>query len=115
MRSLVVVALAALAVFASQAAGAPGRASLRTVDLAPLTLRGDRFEPRERVRVVTTVGGRRYVRVVQATSAGSFTVTYRGVAVDRCNDVLFVLALGGAGSRAALKLPQLLCPPALAP
>ena len=103
----------ALAATASPSAQSERRATLRLAGTEPLTLAGSRFVARERVRVTVTVNEDERERVVRARSDGRFRVSFAGVVVDRCNSAVRAVARGAAGSRAALKLPELLCPPSL--
>jgi hypothetical protein len=99
-----------LAAAGSAAAGPQGRAVLRLADRDPITLRGERFEPRERVRVTLSepASARKTVR---ASLAGSFRVVVLNDVADRCNMVRAV-ASGSEGSRAILKiLASPACPP----
>lgn len=79
---------------------------------SPLTVRGNGFHAKEKVRVTVNVGSVKQVRVVRATAAGVFTVELSNMApYDRCNDALLVRAAGTIGDTAVLKLPQRACPP----
>lgn len=101
---------------ASTDAGAAKRGLLRLVTAQPVVLKGSSFHARERVKVTIQVAGRDLVRRVVATRAGSFRVALDdNVVLDRCNSSFAVRAVGGRGTQAFLKMPQLLCPPALAP
>jgi len=73
------------------------RPALHLVGKGPLTVRGEHFRSRERVRV-STAG--KAVRA-KASAGGLFVVTIRGV--TRC-DAVRVLARGSAGSYAVVKL-----------
>jgi hypothetical protein len=117
------IALAALATAAAAVALAgAGRpddastraASLRLTDTTPLTVAGARFLARESVVVRATLDGERLTRRTRASRAGTFTVSFSGVAVDRCNSDLFVRAIGTRGSEAVAKVgPQPQCAPRL--
>ena len=74
--------------------------------LAPLTVRGIRFEPRERV-TLTLDGGRRGVERVVATRLGGFSATFE-VRLVRCRTVT-VRATGSQGSRAVRQLVRPSC------
>ncbi|HYX88448.1 MAG TPA: hypothetical protein VE753_03675 [Gaiellaceae bacterium] len=107
MRRLLVtlVAAAVLAPVAATAASAP---ALRLIDPSPFTVRGTGFKSHERVLLVAAIG-RRYVRTIRASAAGSFTAVFREVNLGRCQGFA-VHAIGSRGSRAALVFrPQ--CPP----
>jgi hypothetical protein len=77
---------------------------LRLVKREPLVVRGVHFRAHERVRVVFRSDVRRTI----TTSVGTFTVTFLND--DRCTGGL-VRALGAAGDRASLRMPQPECPP----
>jgi hypothetical protein len=86
--------------------GRSGAPALRIVRSAPLTVKGQHFRSREKVRV--TVAAK--VTRTKANNEGMFVVVIRGA--DRCSDVR-VLARGSAGSYATVKvLPSPACLPA---
>jgi hypothetical protein len=104
---VVVVASVIAAALSAAGAGAArtdtsAKASLRLVSLSPVTVRGAGFVARERVRVDLTGQVSRRRRPV-ASRLGSFTVRFDGVTATRC-DLIRVVAVGGNGSRAGLKL-----------
>jgi hypothetical protein len=103
------LALAAfLAAGAAASAGSTGKASLRLASYQPLTVHGQRFVARERVRL-EVFGVARVTRRVVASRTGAFAVRFADVRVTRC-DLVRVVATGGSGSRAALKfLPAPAC------
>jgi hypothetical protein len=115
--------LAFLVLAASLAAGGGGagaavendqaaRPALRLVDQQPLTVRGVRFEAGERVRLVVTRSRERLVRQARANRTGAFLAVFPiRVRVAPCNAELGVWATGDRGSRAALRLPHVACPP----
>ena len=110
--ALLTVAVAAL-VSGSIAGGATTRPALGVADSAPLTLRGIGFKQRERVRVAVVVvyQSERRTRVVRASARGVFTVVFAGIEMrDPCS--FDASAIGGQGSRAAIKA-QRMCPPPL--
>lgn len=115
MRYAIVIALAAgLALLGSAANGAGearGKATLKLTRGAPLTVRGTQFVPGERVRL-TVSGARKTSRRVAANGTGAFTAQF-AFTFDRCGGGLMVLAVGSEGSRAGIKLPEMLCPPRL--
>jgi hypothetical protein len=105
-RLLVVFAISAsLTVLASARPGAAAAPTLRPVSLAPLSVRGSGFQPRERVRVTLTT--RALVRRTTLTAGAAGSFTYRAgllVAVDPCRGTIVVTALGlGSGRRASWK------------
>lgn len=98
----------------SSAAGAGGKPVVRVSTAAPLTVVGQSFAPRERLRLVVRFDGIRKSRTFRATATGRFTARFAGEAVeDRCS-------IGASVTRAngrtiAAKLPAALCPMPLAP
>jgi hypothetical protein len=116
MRRLVVYVAIALtgALVPTGAATAQDGATLRLQDRSPIAVSGAGFERGERVRV-TLLRETNARKIVRASRAGTFTVTFVGTTVTRC-DVVRVIATGGRGSRAALKiLPPPACIPLRAP
>lgn len=97
---------------ASAAVGmaADGKAKLRLLDAAPVTVRGIGFAAGERVSVSVRGLGGMTRKSVTAGPRGGWTTTFRNRAFDRC-DGLIVGAVGNRGSRAGLRLPPGLCPP----
>src|SRR4051812_30532660 len=94
-----------LSTAAAQAATVPP--SLSLVRSEPLTLAGNRFRPREAIRVV--VDGRVVARATTSRK-GTFTVV-TPLRLDRCLDTA-VSVVGAAGDRAQLeKLPKPACAP----
>lgn len=110
--SLVALACSAIA-FAGSAAASRPLPALRLVSTEPLTVRGLHFRSNERVRVTQHIDSSKRSKVVRATAAGTFKVTFAvPAAIDPCLESVRVTAVGGRGSEAALKLPQRACPPA---
>jgi hypothetical protein len=109
--AVLVVALASGSVIA---AGTQRKAHLRLASVKPLVVQGSAFRSRERVRLVVAAS-ERVVRVIRADTRGGFTASFPHLFVDRCGDGLAIIASGAGGSRAALKLPGLECPPGLGP
>jgi hypothetical protein len=65
----------------------------------PLVVRGLRFESRERVKLLVTVGGRAApVGAARASQGGRFTARLR--ASPGSSDAVIVQAIGARGSRA---------------
>jgi hypothetical protein len=111
-RSIVVVAaIVSLLPAGAGAESLAGKPALRLVSASPLTIRGLRFVPKERVRVIVLEAGSA-TRRVSADAQGTFVASFQEASVDRCS-ALSVLAVGSRGSRAALKRPGPLCPPSL--
>jgi hypothetical protein len=106
-----VAAIAALALSAPAAGGtAP---TLRLVRTSPVVVAGSHFRAGERV-TVTLVVTKRIVRHVTASQTGSFTIGYGGIQLGHCAG-FSLSAVGSAGSRAVVKLPQPACMPARSP
>jgi hypothetical protein len=117
MRYAIAIALAAstvglLSAAATGAGDTTRKATLKLTRSAPLTVRGTRFVPRERVRVSVSGAGQA-TRRVTASGGGAFVVQFATFSFHRCNAGLVVVAVGSEGSRAGLKLPEMLCPPPL--
>ena len=114
LATLAVIALVVAAGGATAAHSTAGHAKLRLLSVAPLKVKGTGFASGERVVVrlksaaTVTVTRRR----ITAGRAGAWVLGFPRLGADRC-DVLIVSALGNRGSRAALKMPQPLCPPPL--
>jgi hypothetical protein len=105
-RLLVVLAIAAsLAALVSASPGTAATPMLRPVSLAPLSMRGIGFQPRERVRVTLSTRAAVWRTTLRTGAAGGFT--YRPgvlIAVDPCRGTIVVTALGlGSGRRATWK------------
>jgi hypothetical protein len=100
----VALAAATLALFAgmSSTAAPAGKASLQLLTLQPLTVRGQGFAARERVRI-EVYGVARATRRLTATRFGTFRTRFDGVTATRC-DMVRLVAVGGAGSRASTKM-----------
>jgi hypothetical protein len=117
MRTLAICGAVALGAALPALAGATSTgdaAALRLQDRSPVTVAGSGFERGERVRV-TLFRETSTKRVVRAGRPGTFVVTFTGATMSRCDRVR-VLAVGGRGSRAVLKiLPAPACMPLGAP
>ena len=85
---------------ASSTAGAV-RPALRVPDVTPLSVRGLRFKPHERVTVVVQAGKRR-VKTVLTGATGVFSVRFRDIWLTGCYSYV-VRATGNRGSRAVIK------------
>jgi hypothetical protein len=118
MHRLLVTVVCVLTV-ALPAAGAVSRPkpTITFVTTTPLVVKGQHFKAREKVRLVLWASGSSSSRTTRASLNGAFTTSFGEVdiVVDRCGGELFVVATGGAGSRAMLglqplKLPQPDCP-----
>ena len=118
MRVLLVLTVALLLAVSTvgPASTAPAaKPTLRLVAKSPAKLRGTGFKARERVRVTLVVDETSRVRTVRATTAGAFTATFEGMAATDPCSAIGARAVGSRGSRAALKLPQRMCPMPLGP
>jgi hypothetical protein len=106
------VATIALAVPAALAGTSAGPA-IHPVKTSPVQARGVRFKPHERVRVRVESSTVTATRRIVVGTAGTFTVTFTGVAVDRCLGYSLT-AVGSFGDRAtwSMKLPPPGCNPA---
>jgi hypothetical protein len=76
---------------------------LLVAELYPLTVRGVRFKPGERV-TVSVDGGRRGAKSMRAGDRGGFTARFF-VTIPRCETVT-IRAVGGRGSRAVTQVPR---------
>ena len=76
---------------------------VRVVDHAPLTVRGERFAPGERVRVTVVVRGDQSVRTAKAAARGTFTVRFPRLMLSECAAYV-VRASGNAGSKAGTRM-----------
>ena len=114
MRSWVVAVVLALLLLAVAPAGATRtRPTLKLAKRTPVTVHGVYFKSLERVTVTATVAGIRTAKRVRASQTGSFTLAFGAdVVTDRCSGFV-VRAVGARGSVAVVKLPQLMCAPAL--
>ena len=106
------VTMALVAAGLAPAAGTPEPAHdgpwLRLVRVQPLTVAGKGFKPREHVRVTAVRGEQSVFRVLTASRAGGFVVTFAELRFRRCG-ALSVRAYGARGSRAILKVAQPAC------
>jgi hypothetical protein len=100
---LLALMLVAVLCGSAAAAGDARRPALRIVDLAPLTVRGTSFGPRERVTLLVNAGKPIRKRVL-AGPRGGFTVRL-GVRVEGCTAVV-VQAIGARGSRAMVDVTR---------
>lgn len=120
-----IVFVACLAAAASTSAGVERKAVLRLMDRDPLTVRGEGFKARERVRVeaqvlhsaqkTSTTADEPAQRVVRASTTGTFRVVFTQITVDRCNTVR-VVAIRRSGGEVVMKiLPAPMCMPMRSP
>jgi hypothetical protein len=108
--------LAATAVFAlaSLPTSAGQSATVRLQDRTPVTVAGAGFDRGERVRVTLTIDTSTRT-TTRAGRRGTFRVVFAGATATRC-DMIRVVAIGGEGSRAVLKiLPAPACMPQRSP
>ena len=112
MKELVLAIAAALLAATSTALGAASsRPILRITHMQPPKVVGTSFRPTERVKVTFDVGAQRFVRFVRTTKVGAFTASAAVGELDRCGDLLLVVAVGARGDRATIKLQLPDCPP----
>jgi hypothetical protein len=98
-RRALVTSAACLALSATASAAAP-RPTITAKGRHTLTVSGRHFQAGERVRVVLNIARPRF-KHAQASSRGTFSVTYRNVPAGPC-DGFAVIAVGDGGSRATL-------------
>jgi hypothetical protein len=102
-----VVFVLAFGLLAAQAGASSGltneRATIRLVDMAPVTFRGSEFAARESVRVTVVRQTKRFSKTVRANAQGAFRVTFGLIAIDVCRGTIQVTATGDRGSRATFK------------
>jgi hypothetical protein len=105
-------ALFALAISAASAAPLARHApALRIARLAPLTVEGRGFGPREEVHLTVITGELELSRDIAASAAGAFDVRF-GVRVDPCRASVIVTASRRGGGRSVRALSaQRRCPP----
>jgi hypothetical protein len=102
---LTALAVALLATSTTALGGSDARRpALRITDLAPLTVRGTNFRPRERVKLFVNAG-RPITSAVRAGVRGGF-VARLGVRVDAGACSTVVQAVGSAGSRALVDMAR---------
>jgi len=112
MRAILVVVV--LGLVCSSAAGARSTPVVRISSATPLTVVGQSFAPRERLRLVVRFDGIRKVRLLRASATGRFTARFAEQTVeDRCSIRASVARANGR--TIAAKLPVPLCPMPLAP
>jgi hypothetical protein len=85
------------------------RPVLNIASLEPLTVKGKRFVPGERVKLLVNAAGSR-MKAAKADERGRFTIAFR-VELDRCSGVV-VQAFGTRGSRAMVDITGPGCSPA---
>jgi hypothetical protein len=109
MRRLALLAgLVALLVPSAAIARAPAKVWI--ADRSPLVIRGSGFKAHERVTLTVRMATKQVFHRV-ATRRGTFVVTLStGTIKFGCN-TMTVQAVGAAGTRAALKIPGIDCPP----
>lgn len=81
--------------------------TLKLLSERPVVVAGQHFRARERIRLVPSTGP---AVSVQASRAGSFTITLSRTFIGRCGG-LSLRATGTRGSFASLKLPRPACLP----
>jgi len=110
VRILLVACTAAVLAASATAAAAASGPTLELVRQGPLVVRGTSFVPGERVVVtaLTPTGPRR--TVAKATRSGGFRATLR-LPAQACGRAFMVVARGGTGTRALLRLAGRPCVP----
>jgi|SRR5215211_2987000 len=109
MRSICLIVLVAAGVLATTSSGAVARPDIRVSDTSPFTVRGSHFAPLERVRVTVSAKAGA-TRTVVANGRGGFFVRFANLDLGWC-PIYSVSAIGGKGSRAAIRLGVRECPP----
>lgn len=89
-------------------ASTDGRAALRLAKRDPIVFGGSAFKAGERVTITAETSARKVTKVVRASRAGTFTVTFATLRYKHCD--LEARATGGGGSRAVFKVPEAMCP-----
>src|SRR4051812_39439795 len=105
MRALAIAVLALVLCAPVLANGNAAR--LRLAGVSPVAAKGAGFRSGEFVRVTLKMGGLTKVRNARATGAGAFSVVFAGVTLEGCD--WRVAAVGGKGSRAAVKSAPAAC------
>jgi hypothetical protein len=105
--SLCLTLAAAFAAGGASAVSATSHPTLRLMDSSSVMLRGVGFKRHERVRVTVSTKVRA-AKSVDATSAGSFVVTFAGLDVNACAGFV-ATAVGSDGSRATFKRVPGMC------
>jgi hypothetical protein len=78
--------------------------------LEPLIVKGVRFQPSERVRVVGFVNQTKVAITVRSNEAGTFTIDLGDdVHLEGCSAGAFLRAVGSLGSDAMLRIPPRAC------
>jgi hypothetical protein len=107
-----VVVLLALATVSTAVAATTRLPRLTVPSEHPFVVRASGFVAFERIRVTVHAGGK-FVRMLVATSRGTFLVRFRSAQTDSCTGYT-VSAVGNKGSRATLRLTRE-CPPPESP
>jgi hypothetical protein len=84
------------------------RPALKIASLDPLTVKGTRFVPGERVKLLVNAGGAR-MKAAKVDERGRFAIAFR-VDLDRCAGIV-VQAFGTRGSRAMVDITAPNCAP----
>ncbi|MEP6977977.1 MAG: hypothetical protein ABI948_07980 [Thermoleophilia bacterium] len=110
MKTVIALALGALALLPAANAAPSRTARVAITSLAPFTVRGSSFQPAERVALLVSVKSR-WERTVVASSTGSFVARFTGPTIGPCS-AYFVRARGNRGSLAVIKvMPECPAPP----
>jgi hypothetical protein len=105
------VAAALAAIAAAPGATTAREAELNLVRMHPVTVQGDGFHSRERVRLVLHEPSGTHRRRARAGASGTFLATFPRAAIARC-EPFSITATGRAGSRASVaRRAPVGCPP----
>jgi hypothetical protein len=99
-----------VALLAPSAAIARSSAKVWIADRSPLIIRASGFKAHERVTVTVRMATKQVFHRV-ASRKGTFAVTLPAGNIKLGCNTMTVLAVGAAGTRAALKVPGVDCPP----
>ncbi len=108
MRHLALIGMLALVIPAAAIARTPAKVWI--ADQSPLVIRGSGFKTHERVTVTVRMSTVHVFHRV-ATRTGTFVVTVPAGNIKLGCNTMAIQAVGAAGTRAALKVPGVECPP----
>jgi hypothetical protein len=114
MRTFALI-FAVLAVATASASAGTIKATLRVVDLTPLTVRGTGFHAEQSVRVAVRRDGTLLARrTIRSGIRGGFTTRFAAVSLGHsCGSAVAITARDASGRLATAKLPLPECPPPL--
>jgi hypothetical protein len=87
---------------------------LRLIPNQPAAVRGQGFQPGERVRLFALASLKRVSVTSVADEQGTFKAAFRDLGAEGCSQ-LVIAAVGSEGSRALVKLGRRPCPPPRVP